>query len=220
MELLNLRALKFYLEVTVEVFLQASRQQVISRPRAGRARAGPRRSPPLVAPAATQKLWMRHLPPLELVGGEAASRVCIITGPTSGIGWETAFALAQRGAHGKCCLQEGGWQEQPAALCPARLLPVRPPCALHCLCCPSKQAPCRRLVQGFTRVQQKLSWTPPCLCSGAGLPQFEQRPGAEGVDRSGGESQRPGAPVGRGGYPTSASFSLRLAARRATLAAR
>lgn len=46
-----------------------------------------------------QKLWMRKLPALELIGGPASGHVCIVTGPTSGIGWETAFALAQRGAH-------------------------------------------------------------------------------------------------------------------------
>ncbi|GAB4815098.1 hypothetical protein N2152v2_002144 [Parachlorella kessleri] len=46
-----------------------------------------------------QKLWMRNLPTLESIGGPANGHVCIVTGPTSGIGWETAFALAQRGAH-------------------------------------------------------------------------------------------------------------------------
>lgn len=51
--------------------------------------------------ACIQKLWMRKLPALELIGGPASGHVCIVTGPTSGIGWETAFALAQRGAHGE-----------------------------------------------------------------------------------------------------------------------
>ena len=50
-----------------------------------------------------QKLWMRNLPPLELIGGPVAGLVCIVTGPTSGIGLETATELARRGAHGKGC---------------------------------------------------------------------------------------------------------------------
>jgi hypothetical protein len=47
-----------------------------------------------------QKLWMRHLPDLGLVGGPVANLVCIVTGPTSGIGTQTASELARRGAHG------------------------------------------------------------------------------------------------------------------------
>ncbi|KAL4856494.1 Retinol dehydrogenase 12 [Chlorella vulgaris] len=46
-----------------------------------------------------QKLWMRGLPPLSLIGGPAEGQVVIVTGPTSGIGKETAAALAARGAH-------------------------------------------------------------------------------------------------------------------------
>lgn len=49
-----------------------------------------------------QKVWMRHLPELGLVGGPVAGMVCIVTGPTSGIGTETASELARRGAHGTC----------------------------------------------------------------------------------------------------------------------
>ncbi|PSC73472.1 short-chain dehydrogenase [Micractinium conductrix] len=45
-----------------------------------------------------QKLWMRGLPELSLVGGPAAGQVVVVTGPTSGIGRETAVALARRGA--------------------------------------------------------------------------------------------------------------------------
>jgi len=45
---------------------------------------------------------MRNLPPIGLIGGAVESQVCIITGPTSGIGKETAAELARRGAHGMC----------------------------------------------------------------------------------------------------------------------
>ena len=48
-----------------------------------------------------QKLWMRGLPELSLIGGPAEGRVVVVTGPTSGIGKETAAALAARGAHGE-----------------------------------------------------------------------------------------------------------------------
>lgn len=48
-----------------------------------------------------QKVWMRHVPPLKEVGGPAKDMVCIVTGPTSGIGRETALELARRGAHGE-----------------------------------------------------------------------------------------------------------------------
>ncbi|KAL4424097.1 hypothetical protein ABPG75_001398 [Micractinium tetrahymenae] len=45
-----------------------------------------------------QKLWMRGLPSLSLIGGPAEGLVVVVTGPTSGIGTETAAALAARGA--------------------------------------------------------------------------------------------------------------------------
>ena len=46
-----------------------------------------------------QKIRMRGLPDLELIGGPADGLICIITGPTSGIGQEAAAELARRGAH-------------------------------------------------------------------------------------------------------------------------
>lgn len=107
MELLNLDALKFYVEVTFEVFLQArASDQACRRVYPTQQSASSTQRPALNAPLhrtcrGAQKFWMLRLPPLELIGGEASSRVCIVTGPTSGIGWETAFALAQRGAHGE-----------------------------------------------------------------------------------------------------------------------
>lgn len=48
-----------------------------------------------------QKLWMRGLPSLSLIGGPAEGQVVVVTGPTSGIGRETAAALAARGSHGE-----------------------------------------------------------------------------------------------------------------------
>ncbi|KAL4419280.1 hypothetical protein ABPG77_008330 [Micractinium sp. CCAP 211/92] len=45
-----------------------------------------------------QKLWMRGLPSLSLIGGPAEGLVVVVTGPTSGIGKETAAELAARGA--------------------------------------------------------------------------------------------------------------------------
>lgn len=47
-----------------------------------------------------QKLWMMNLPSLDLIGGPVEGLVCVVTGPTSGIGKETATELARRGAHG------------------------------------------------------------------------------------------------------------------------
>jgi len=44
---------------------------------------------------------MMNLPSLDLIGGPVEGLVCIVTGPTSGIGKETATELARRGAHGK-----------------------------------------------------------------------------------------------------------------------
>ncbi|KAG7674068.1 putative Dehydrogenase/reductase SDR family member FEY [Nannochloris sp. 'desiccata'] len=48
---------------------------------------------------ALQKLWMMNLPSLDLIGGPVEGLVCVVTGPTSGIGKETATELARRGAH-------------------------------------------------------------------------------------------------------------------------
>ena len=48
-----------------------------------------------------QKLWTRKVGPLALTGGMAEDLVCIVTGPTSGIGKEIAKELARRGAQGK-----------------------------------------------------------------------------------------------------------------------
>jgi hypothetical protein len=55
-------------------------------------------TPPVIVP---QKLWMRGLPSLGLIGGPAEGQVVVVTGPTSGIGRETAAALAARGARGE-----------------------------------------------------------------------------------------------------------------------
>lgn len=44
---------------------------------------------------------MRHLPQLDSIGGPADGLICIVTGPTSGIGREAAGELARRGAHGE-----------------------------------------------------------------------------------------------------------------------
>lgn len=48
-----------------------------------------------------QKLWMRGLPSLSLIGAPAEGLVVVVTGPTSGIGRETAAELAARGAQGE-----------------------------------------------------------------------------------------------------------------------
>ena len=48
---------------------------------------------------------MLNLPSLDLIGGPVEGLVCIVTGPTSGIGKETATELARRGAHGKLILK-------------------------------------------------------------------------------------------------------------------
>ncbi|GAX83873.1 hypothetical protein CEUSTIGMA_g11298.t1 [Chlamydomonas eustigma] len=45
-----------------------------------------------------QKLGMLHLDEVDFVGGPAKGLTAIVTGPTSGIGTETAAALARRGA--------------------------------------------------------------------------------------------------------------------------
>ena len=45
-----------------------------------------------------QRLFLARLGPPDAVGGPAAGRTFIVTGPTSGIGRETAAALARRGA--------------------------------------------------------------------------------------------------------------------------
>ena len=55
---------------------------------------------PMSRPASPQKLWMRGLPSLDLIGGPAEGLTVVVTGPTSGIGRETAAALAARGATG------------------------------------------------------------------------------------------------------------------------
>lgn len=47
-----------------------------------------------------QKWSMRQVPSLQEIGGPVDGLVCIITGPTSGIGKQTAIELARRGAHG------------------------------------------------------------------------------------------------------------------------
>ena len=49
-----------------------------------------------------QKLWMMHIPELSHIGDLPGKegRVCIITGPTSGIGKETAREMFRRGYHG------------------------------------------------------------------------------------------------------------------------
>lgn len=50
-----------------------------------------------------QKLWMIRIPDLSHIGDfpDRDGWVCIITGPTSGIGKETAREMFQRGYHGK-----------------------------------------------------------------------------------------------------------------------
>ena len=47
-----------------------------------------------------QKLGMMDIGPVDFVGGPARGMTCIVTGPTSGIGTETASAMARRGAKG------------------------------------------------------------------------------------------------------------------------
>lgn len=49
-----------------------------------------------------QKLWMIRIPELSHIGDfpDKDGRVCIITGPTSGIGKETAREMFRRGYHG------------------------------------------------------------------------------------------------------------------------
>ena len=49
----------------------------------------------------TQKVRLWGLPSLGLIGGPAQGKVCIVTGPTSGIGKQAATELARRGAHGE-----------------------------------------------------------------------------------------------------------------------
>lgn len=65
-----------------------------------------------------QKLWMRGLPSLSLIGGPADGLVVVVTGPTSGIGRETAAALAVRGARGERCACRGGDAAAAAASLP------------------------------------------------------------------------------------------------------
>jgi len=92
-----------------------------------------------------QKLWMRDLPTLSLIGGPVPTgQVVVVTGPTSGIGRETAAALAARGAHGE---EQFGHRCAAAAglstfLRLPHLLPLpTPPIALHAviLACRSVQ---------------------------------------------------------------------------------
>ena len=51
-------------------------------------------------PVSLQKLGMFHLDEVDFVGGPAHGLTAIVTGSTSGIGVETAAALARRGARG------------------------------------------------------------------------------------------------------------------------
>lgn len=86
-------------------------------------------APALIAlpPTLPQKLWMRGLPELSLVGGPAEGRVVVITGPTSGIGKETAAALAARGAHGEA--PTAPWGERLPACVQREQLPAERRCA-------------------------------------------------------------------------------------------
>ena len=68
-----------------------------------------------------QKLWMRGLPSLGLIGGPAEGQVVVVTGPTSGIGRETAAALAARGARGELQGEGPGLAPGAALLPPAQL---------------------------------------------------------------------------------------------------
>ena len=68
--------------------------------------------PPLpLPPLSLQKLGMFHLDEVDFVGGPAHGLTAIVTGSTSGIGMETAAALARRGATG------GTGVEGPGARC-------------------------------------------------------------------------------------------------------
>ncbi len=54
-----------------------------------------------------QKLGMMELDEIDCVGGPGHGLTAIVTGPTSGIGTETAAALARRGARGeRACADE------------------------------------------------------------------------------------------------------------------
>lgn len=66
---------------------------------------------------------MRGLPSLDLIGGPAEGLTVIVTGPTSGIGRETAAELARRGATGGysmlCCVRSARQPELQKMACTA-----------------------------------------------------------------------------------------------------
>ena len=80
--------------------------------------------PPATVP---QKLWMRGLPSLGLIGGPAEGQVVVVTGPTSGIGRETAAALAARGARGERQAEGAGLAPATARLPLAQLAAAEVP---------------------------------------------------------------------------------------------
>ena len=129
-----------------------------------------------------QKLWMWGLPSLTDIGGPAEGQVVVVTGPTSGIGRETAAALAARGAHGACRAGACVLAEE----CSSAVPPLPPTQTTETSCavpCPPA-APSR---------------TPPC--SHPGLPQRSPgrgaAAGAGGAGRSGGAGA---ATVGGAGW--------------------